>query len=167
MILFDRTIFAEMYLDGIGRFLKESNDIEGESWDELPYLAAQFALEFVGQAITRQDICKIHKLLGEDMAKQNDIELGKFRKCNVRVGLWIAPPPHQILPLMEDYCAKWKDMDPWEAHNRFEAIHPFEDGNGRVGRILWLIKAIEVGYRFHRSFLHEYYYQTLGHYKPL
>jgi len=35
-------------------------------------------------------------------------------------------------------------MNSWEAHNKFEAIHPFQDLNGKVGRLIWLSKAINV-----------------------
>lgn len=144
------------------KFLKESNDIEGESWDQLPMEAAKFALAHVHKNIHPLDICKIHLLLGEDMRKQNNIHLGEFRKCSVHVGKWIAPSPKEIVSMMDDYCAKWAEKDSWTAHNEFEAIHPFEDGNGRVGRLLWLIKAIEEGYDYSIPFLHKYYYQTLS-----
>ncbi len=54
---------------------------------------------------------------------------------------------------------------PYAAHLRYEALHPFMDGNGRSGRALWLwmmggIKRVPLG------FLHTFYYQTLQAMKP-
>lgn len=54
-----------------------------------------------------------------------------------------VPPPHEhVPPLMEDLCAFMNrdDISPVAqaaiAHAQFETIHPFGDGNGRVGRCL-------------------------------
>jgi Fic family protein len=54
-----------------------------------------------------------------------------------------VPPPHQYVePLLEDLCAfvQRDDIAPVAqaaiAHAQFETIHPFGDGNGRVGRAL-------------------------------
>jgi len=47
---------------------------------------------------------------------------------------------NDMLKLINDYYHNWKDMDPFEREARFHIdfirIHPFEDGNGRTGRLL-------------------------------
>jgi len=55
---------------------------------------------------------------------------------------YIPPPPAHVEPLMEDLC-RFCNMDHLPtvaqaaiAHAQFESIHPFADGNGRVGRAL-------------------------------
>jgi Fic family protein len=57
-----------------------------------------------------------------------------------------VPPPHELVPeLLDDLCAFCNRRDipaviqAAIAHVQFETIHPFHDGNGRVGRALIMI----------------------------
>lgn len=52
-------------------------------------------------------------------------------------------------------------LDAWETHVRFETLHPFMDGNGRAGRMLWAWQMGHAGLGL--GFLHKFYYQTLDH----
>ena len=68
---------------------------------------------------------------------------GKFRDYLVRVGSHLAPDWQDVENLMKDFIEfinKNKKMNPVElagrAHYQFEKIHPFGDGNGRIGRLL-------------------------------
>jgi Fic family protein len=55
---------------------------------------------------------------------------------------YVGPPPEHVRPLVEDLCLFMNrdDLSPVAqagiAHAQFELIHPFGDGNGRVGRCL-------------------------------
>ncbi|MBI3622653.1 Fic family protein [Candidatus Pacearchaeota archaeon] len=67
---------------------------------------------------------------------------GKYRNYLVRVGSYIAPHWNEIKPTMGliiEFINKSK-LNPVElagrAHYKFESIHPFGDGNGRIGRLL-------------------------------
>ena len=60
----------------------------------------------------------------------------------IRTARFVPAPPEQIPPLMDglaDYIAGPEFTPLMTAavlHYQFEAIHPFEDGNGRMGRLL-------------------------------
>jgi Fic family protein len=62
--------------------------------------------------------------------------------ANPLVAAYVPPPPQRIPGLMEDLCTFMarEDVDPVTlaavAHAQFETIHPFADGNGRIGRVL-------------------------------
>ncbi len=60
---------------------------------------------------------------------------------NVRVGSHVASPggPEiavQLQGILDGANVGW--TDPWRTHCLYEELHPFLDGNGRSGRVLWL-----------------------------
>jgi len=69
---------------------------------------------------------------------------GKIRDYMVRVGEYRAPDWQDVPKLLNEFflwCRKnRKAMHPTEfaarAHYKFEKIHPFGDGNGRIGRLI-------------------------------
>jgi len=67
---------------------------------------------------------------------------GKFREYLVRVGPYLPPDWQNIKPLMNKLITFINNskINPVElsarAHYRFESIHPYGDGNGRIGRLL-------------------------------
>jgi Fic family protein len=72
---------------------------------------------------------------------------GEFRRLQVAIGSdlrFVPPPPDKVMscldPLEKYFHAKSSQFDPliqcFLIHYQFETIHPFVDGNGRVGRLL-------------------------------
>lgn len=64
---------------------------------------------------------------------------GKWREVNVRVGSHFPPEKSRIANLMKNLedaylISDCKDLADW--YTDFETIHPFQDGNGRVGGVI-------------------------------
>lgn len=77
---------------------------------------------------------------------------GNYRKLAVRVGDLVPPPANEIPKLMaglEGFINEHSDFSPLIkaglAHVHFETIHPFLDGNGRIGRLLIVLMLIDGG----------------------
>lgn len=96
-------------------------------------------------------IRELHAILMDGL-RGSDQEPGEFRTIQNQIGYparFVPPPPHHLsvaLGEFEKYLhAPDSNYDPlvkaFLTHYQFEAIHPFRDGNGRVGRLLlsWVI----------------------------
>ena len=73
--------------------------------------------------------------------QRTDEYAGGYRTTNVRVGTHVGPAPRRVQELMEDLAAFVHDrpatiVNAAVAHAQFETIHPYPDGNGRIGRAL-------------------------------
>lgn len=101
-------------------------------------------------SINKKDIIKLHKIL----VQNTGVSFGYKTIPNFLVGrnIKLTPPekvPEEMEGLIRDYHEN-KDIHPLQKaaafHGKFERIHPFEDGNGRVGRLLINIMLLENGY---------------------
>jgi Fic family protein len=76
---------------------------------------------------------------GQLRTKQNWIGGSSYNPCSAA---FIPPPPEMVKSFLQDLCTFCNtDSLPTVAqaaiaHSQFETIHPFADGNGRVGRVL-------------------------------
>ncbi|MBR0460743.1 Fic family protein [Candidatus Saccharibacteria bacterium] len=103
--------------------------------------AIQYLTEHPDELFSIKLILKLHKILLTDI---NDSVAGRFRtgKEWVRVGTHIGANPEFVDNLMNDLVEKYNLDNRYflekiaEFHAEFENIHPFCDGNGRIGRVL-------------------------------
>ena len=105
-----------------------------------------------GTVINSEVILFLHNLL---IGGIDDSIAGRFRKTGefVRIGSHIAPAPEHIVRMIEvlthDYASNHtSDIVNKIAsfHLQFETIHPFCDGNGRIGRVLINLQLQQYGY---------------------
>jgi hypothetical protein len=140
-------------------FVTESNKIEG--------ILREPTQEELDEA---ERFLSLPKLTVEDIVQfvsvyQPNAELrDKYTVPGVRVGSHIAPPSgpeiKQKLEMLLGQINGSFDgvhLNSWDAHVEYETLHPFTDGNGRSGRIIWAWqqRSLRLG------FLHAFYYQTL------
>jgi len=101
---------------------------------------------------SKELILLLHQML---IGGIDDNIAGRFRKKNefVRVGTHIAPAPEHVERMMESTLLEYSsDVNSYfldkiaKFHLDFETIHPFVDGNGRIGRVFTNFQLISLGF---------------------
>jgi Fic family protein len=136
--------------DGItigGRSLREHYEVIGHA------KAYDHIYSLLVKPVSEDDILFLHKLFFQQIDSEN---AGKYRQKNVIItGTDYLTPDYQKVPALmkkhiENLNRNVKDKHPIELasdlHAEFEAIHPFTDGNGRIGRLLLSILTLKNGY---------------------
>lgn len=99
-----------------------------------------------------ETILMLHLML---ISNIDDQIAGRFRGVGeyVRVGAHIAPPPEEVNKLISEALVDYSSdlngnfLDKIARfHLRFEQIHPFNDGNGRIGRVLINYQLMKIGF---------------------
>ncbi len=102
--------------------------------------------------MNREVIRFLHQML---ISGIDDSIAGRFRKKGeyVRVGTHIAPAPEHVERMIESIIIEYSsDLAAYfvdkiaKFHLDFETIHPFIDGNGRIGRVLVNFQLMRLGF---------------------
>jgi Fic family protein len=116
------------------------------------------------RTVTRRDVLRLHAIAARGVMDQG--QSGEFRRIQVWVGGHVPPPPERVEELMAALLDWWngraRELSPVISsavvHYRFEEIHPFGDGNGRVGRLLALWELYRRDFDTHHVFAVDEYY---------
>ena len=103
-----------------------------------------YMLDVADEELTEEMIKEFHKILkeGTSDSRKDWFNVGDYKKLANEAGNMKTTLPKNVqkdmIKLMQWYnsLGKIKIEDTIEFHYRFECIHPFQDGNGRVGRII-------------------------------
>ena len=103
-----------------------------------------FIIDHAEERLTEDMIKQIHQLLksGTSDSRKDWFAVGDYKHLPNEVGGMETCPPEnvhrQMKALLSEYNGKKHKSfnDILDFHVRFEQIHPFQDGNGRVGRLL-------------------------------
>jgi Fic family protein len=121
--------------------------------------------------IEPEDLLRLHRIVAGEVMEQGDA--GRFRVMGVKVGGYVPPPPGAVPGLVRELLDWWNDKAPALSpvlssaivHYRFEAIHPFADGNGRTGRAAALWELYRRGFDTHHIFsVDEYFWEDRPRY---
>lgn len=139
---------SDVYLYDAGGKPKHSDTVQVNNYRKA-VMHAVLELE-KGRPLSLGLIKELHKILLEGVRYKG--KLGEFRKCQVWIAekegdpieeaLYVPPEPQLINDYMDDFIYFIENdknsaiIKAGIAHYQFEAVHPFEDGNGRLGRLL-------------------------------
>lgn len=135
------------------RYIFETNTIGTETGnlnvDDVIETANHFRLvsliiDNTKSALTEEFIKELHLMLknGTSDSRKNLFAVGDYKKLPNEVGGMNTALPEAVSDrmkeLLNDYNTKEKIGfdDVLDFHVKFEKIHPFQDGNGRVGRLI-------------------------------
>lgn len=112
-----------------------------------------FIIEHAKSAFTEKMIKELHLMLktGTSDARQDWFAVGSYKKMPNEVGGMATALPEDVAAEMQALLAAYSAKkaktleDILDFHVRFERIHPFQDGNGRVGRLIMFKECLKYG----------------------
>jgi len=133
----------------LDRFISEQEIFEAKN---LARVFSYINMNAKAKELNLEGMLFLHKML---IANIRDEIAGRFRSGNeyLRAGSHIAPAPKEIVLGLESMIAEYHASNDLNIvkritmlHLAFEHIHPFVDGNGRIGRVLNNYLLIREGY---------------------
>ncbi len=103
-------------------------------------------------ALTEAYVKRLHAILksGTSDSRKDWFAVGDYKRLDNVVGDMETCPAKDVHRKMSALLAWWKNAEKTfeniiDLHVRFEQIHPFQDGNGRVGRLILLKECLKFG----------------------
>lgn len=144
------------------RYIFETNTIgiEGESVrvDDIIETTNHFRcidiiIDRADERLTESLIKELHAVLkvGTSDSRRDWFALGDYKRLSNEVGGNDTTAPEDVKREMKALLAEYNAIkkksfdDILDLHQRFEAIHPFQDGNGRVGRLIMFKECLANG----------------------
>lgn len=135
------------------RFIFETNTIgiekQAVNVDDVVETANHFrcidlVIDDANRALSQAMMKRLHEILksGTSDSRQDWFAVGEYKKLPNEVGGQETAAPEDVesrmRALLNAYNAKTRKTlrDLLDFHVQFESIHPFQDGNGRVGRLI-------------------------------
>ena len=135
------------------RYIFETNTIgfenEAVNVDDVIETANHFrcidmVIDQASNALTEKFIKELHSVLktGTSDSRKDWFAVGEYKKLPNEVGGSETVPPEEVAGKMRELLSKYNVLpsktfeDIVAFHVAFERIHPFQDGNGRVGRLI-------------------------------
>lgn len=104
------------------------------------------------EPLTEELIKTLHGTLktGTSDSRKEWFAVGDYKRLPNEVGGEATCPPEQVAKQMEALLSDYHNgncgfEDILDLHVRFEKIHPFQDGNGRVGRLMMFKECLRSG----------------------
>ncbi|EOS68944.1 hypothetical protein C818_02820 [Lachnospiraceae bacterium MD308] len=143
------------------RLIFETNTIdigEGIPVDDIietvnHFRAIDFCIDMAEEQLTEEIIKELHRILKQS-TKDSSLAwfaVGDYKKRANMVGGRETAKPKEVAPRMKALLSEYESKtavtinDIIRFHYAFECIHPFQDGNGRVGRLIALKECLRFG----------------------
>ena len=112
-----------------------------------------FIIDHAKEPLTESMIKQLHRLLksGTSDASKSWFAVGEYKRIPNEVGGMETASPQNVGYELRALLKEYRDKKPMrfedilDFHQRFESIHPFQDGNGRVGRLIMFKECLNHG----------------------
>lgn len=108
-----------------------------------------YTLDTINEPLSERLIKEFHQLLKRGTSDEAKYGVGRYKIFPNIAGSQKVSEPHEVAELIEkllvnySLCHTIKLADILSFHHQFELIHPFQDGNGRIGRIIMLRECLK------------------------